>query len=683
MSMSVTDFKWIDSRYNKMRVGYYMDEYLAINLMGIPEYLKRSYDVVGIFSGHGKVRVGKAQPKGSKVLMSNGEWKNIEYINIGDEVISPSIDGKSSTFAKVIDKQHHFDREMCIVKNKHDNTILYTCCIDHNIPTKTLWLKKEKGKINYNWKYEVYAAEELSSKDKQWYKNHCPKTITSPIIENFSVGNLNVDPYLLGLYIGDGYYKGTKIAITNPEEKIHEWLKNNTKYIRKTYSKNGNGNLCSMSIFEDEYNFKMLCGLGSYNKKIPIEALKSNYKYRKRLFEGLLDTDGYINKKGFVIYTTASEQLAKDVAMLAKTLGCQARIKNSFKKCQTFKEKKKYYNVNINIGELSLHLNLLRDLRMNRLKSLDLSNTQNRECQFESIEVEKIKDKLEAYCIQVDSESHLYITDNMCVTHNSTLAQQVGYFLAWLISGGSMAREEATGKWFIATKPTKSIRFTIEDNVVFTPDDLQSKARELYSKYGRNQVIVYDEGRAGLDSAAAMSAINKAMQDFFQECGQYGHVILIVLPNFFKLHEDYAISRSIFLIDVFTNKRMERGFFNFYNEGQKEALYINGKKKSGTQSKYTGARPSFTGRFSPFLPLDKEIYEKAKQDAIKQKEVKNIEKKWKRQRDATFLALYKEVGMSPEAIALLISNLSGTPLDANMVKFGIRSITGKPLGDIK
>jgi hypothetical protein len=263
----------------------------------------------------------------------------------------------------------------------------------------------------------------------------------------------------------------------------------------------------------------------------------------------------------------------------------------------------------------------------------------------------------------------------------STLAQQVGYFMAWMIAGGGMAKEESTGKWFISTKPHKKIRFCIEDNVVFTPDDLQTKARELYTKYGRNQVIVYDEGRAGLDSSAAMTAINKAMQDFFQECGQYGHVILIVLPNFFKLHEDYAISRSIFLIDVFTNKRMERGFFNFYNEGQKEALYINGKKKSGTMSKYSGARPSFTGRFSAFLPLNKDSYESAKHEAIQQKEVKNVERKWKRQRDASLLMLYKS-GMSTEEIAKTLSDISGASIDVKQVRFGIKAITGKSARDI-
>ena len=56
MSINVTSHKWYDERYQKERIGYYMDEYLAMNLMGIPRYLDKAWDVVGIVSGHGKVR---------------------------------------------------------------------------------------------------------------------------------------------------------------------------------------------------------------------------------------------------------------------------------------------------------------------------------------------------------------------------------------------------------------------------------------------------------------------------------------------------------------------------------------------------------------------------------------------------------------------------------------------------
>lgn len=262
----------------------------------------------------------------------------------------------------------------------------------------------------------------------------------------------------------------------------------------------------------------------------------------------------------------------------------------------------------------------------------------------------------------------------------STITQQIAYFVAWMLAGGSMGQDNATGRWFVARKPEKKVRFTLEDNIVFTPEDLQEKARELYEKYGRNQIIVYDEGRAGLDSAAAMSAINKAMMDFFQECGQYGHIILIVLPNFFKLHEDYAISRSIFLVDAYTGKNMSRGFFNFYNEAQKEMLYIQGRKKSGTKNKYGSTSPSFNGRFSGFLPINKDDYERAKQEALKQKEVARKEQKWKRQRDACIYLLSREANYDGDIIASEIFKLTGEKVTPMSIKWALSDMA-KRSGD--
>lgn len=69
--MHVTDFKWFDDYYKKDRVGYYMDEFLALNLMGIPKYLDKSYDVVGIVSGHSKVRIGKTLAGNTKIQLIN------------------------------------------------------------------------------------------------------------------------------------------------------------------------------------------------------------------------------------------------------------------------------------------------------------------------------------------------------------------------------------------------------------------------------------------------------------------------------------------------------------------------------------------------------------------------------------------------------------------------------------
>jgi hypothetical protein len=164
---------------------------------------------------------------------------------------------------------------------------------------------------------------------------------------------------------------------------------------------------------------------------------------------------------------------------------------------------------------------------------------------------------------------------------------------------------------------------------VFAPDDLKKKAHELPP----NSVIVYDEGRAGLDSSRSMEAVNKGMQDFFQECGVYGHVILIVLPDFFQLASIYAVSRSLFLINVFTDEKFQRGYFSFYNERQKELLYFWGKKKVGAHLRYASAKRNFWGKFTDWLPFDKDEYENMKKNALEKKRMGRKEVTQLKERD--------------------------------------------------
>jgi hypothetical protein len=246
------------------------------------------------------------------------------------------------------------------------------------------------------------------------------------------------------------------------------------------------------------------------------------------------------------------------------------------------------------------------------------------------------------------------------------------------MAGGRMApRQDPDGitRWFIEELPNKPVNFNLEENIVFSPEDLMKAASNLSEKYGRNQVIIYDEGRAGLDSARAMQAINKAMQDFFQECGQYGHMILIVLPDFFKLHEDYATVRSLFLVDVYADRQLRRGWFNFYNETQKEKLYIYGKKVLGLYNRYSQATASFSGRFTSFIPVDEKAYDAAKKRALKKKQFLRTEKKWKQQRDAALYLLKRETEMTCEEIGNEMTTICGVDVAEDAVRNGIKAIT--------
>jgi hypothetical protein len=192
----------------------------------------------------------------------------------------------------------------------------------------------------------------------------------------------------------------------------------------------------------------------------------------------------------------------------------------------------------------------------------------------------------------------------------STLAIQCAYYIAWILAGGRVILNE-TGTTMEVIPPTKPVNFSLS-NLVFAPEDLKKKAHELPP----NSVIVYDEGRAGLDASRSMESVNKGMQDFFQECGVYGHVILIVLPDFFQLHRSYAVNRSLFLLNVFADSKHNRGYFSFFNDQQKELLYHWGRKKVGANFQYSSAKRNFWGRFSDWLPFDKDEYEALKKKAL-------------------------------------------------------------------
>jgi len=239
-------------------------------------------------------------------------------------------------------------------------------------------------------------------------------------------------------------------------------------------------------------------------------------------------------------------------------------------------------------------------------------------------------------------------------TGKSTIASQIGYYIAWLIAGGEMdLRRDEDGRYInpdILKYPKKPVNFTL-DNLVFSPEDLMRKAKSL----PKNSVIVYDEGRAGLDSKGTMSALNRMLEDFFQECGVYNHVILIVLPNYFKLNEDIATSRSMFLVDVYCDNSFQRGFFNFYNKGSKEWLYFNGKKRVGILAKYLSQDASFNGVFKGFIPFNKKEYEVKKKEALKKKALGTREQQTK-QRFTAMVKIYKEdTSKTSEETALRLS----------------------------
>lgn len=156
--------------------------------------------------------------------------------------------------------------------------------------------------------------------------------------------------------------------------------------------------------------------------------------------------------------------------------------------------------------------------------------------------------------------------------------------------------------------------------VVFTAEQFIEAVEEA-EKF---QAIVFDETMGYLSSRSAMSKFNKALIKVMSEMRSKNLFVFLNIPNFFMMDWYVAQHRTTGLIHVY-----KRSFFGCYDYRKKKKLYMEGKKHHSYH-----VSPNFIGRFVKYFPMEKEPYEKKKQDAINQW-AKNTtrEVKWMTQRD--------------------------------------------------
>lgn len=137
-------------------------------------------------------------------------------------------------------------------------------------------------------------------------------------------------------------------------------------------------------------------------------------------------------------------------------------------------------------------------------------------------------------------------------------------------------------------------------NITFSPRELIDKAFQV-PKYS---VIILDEW----EDLNYWSELGMSLRQFFRKCRQLNLFMLVIIPNFFQLPLSYAVSRSVFFIDVKFSGEFERGYFRFFSFNKKKELYLKGKK---TQD-YNCVKPDFMGRFADGYVIDEATYRRVK-----------------------------------------------------------------------
>lgn len=233
-----------------------------------------------------------------------------------------------------------------------------------------------------------------------------------------------VDPYFLGLLIGDGsLVRENGLSLTSMDDEIAVYLRDLVQADLREADREGNR--AKAYYFRGRFReqlVKSLTDLGllghrSGSKMIPRQYLMADAETRWALMRGLMDTDGWVEPGRACYFTTVSQQLADDFVFLARSLGGVTSISEkapSYTNADGDKvDGQKAYCVRIRIDRPERMFSLQRK----RSIASDVKH-QSRGRFIKSIEFSR---RAEAVCITVSHANSLYIGQDFIVTHNSDL----------------------------------------------------------------------------------------------------------------------------------------------------------------------------------------------------------------------------------------------------------------------
>lgn len=278
-----------------------------------------------------------------------------------------------------------------------------------------------------------YLKECEERNNKPWYRIFVP-TISHPEMPDADVP---INPYLLGVLLGDGGISTPNIKITSADLTLIDECSNilNEEFhgceLRLETYEYSNGYdyvVTNPANMRERLKQLELLGTKSNTKFIPTEYLEGTSKEQKlALLAGLLDTDGTVGKTKNVSLCSVSEQLAKDVQYLVRSIGGQATIttRNPHYINEAGEKIQGQLAYNVSIKYKSPR-ELFHLERKKELLSEGETQYASQGLRVASVELDEVT---ETQCIMVDHPDHQYITDDFIVTHNTVIINGLVYAL--------------------------------------------------------------------------------------------------------------------------------------------------------------------------------------------------------------------------------------------------------------
>lgn len=232
---------------------------------------------------------------------------------------------------------------------------------------------------------------------------------------------LPIDPYLLGVWLGDGHSAGMRITSSVEDQP---WLRGELERLGFTTKDSSQPTLFGVSGVRAKF-----AALGLVHdplhatigrKHIPAAYLRASIAQRLALLQGLIDTDGTVCKRrGCATFCNTNRELAGQVRELVRSLGVKAGWSDgpamlNGKCCGTA------YRVSFYMRGAA---------RMPRKAALCRDQYRTPDTYIDA----QPAGTADTVCIEVDSPTHLFLCGrSMTPTHNSTYTDVV--FVPWFMS---------------------------------------------------------------------------------------------------------------------------------------------------------------------------------------------------------------------------------------------------------
>lgn len=364
---------------------------------------------------------GKAQPLDSKILTPTG-WRKMGELQVGDAVMTPY--GYSTDVLGVYPQ----GKKQTFRITFHDGAT--ALCCDEHLWTVSMPIRPSTAKTHER---VVTTSQIRQFLDHKSSSARIPGNITIQTIRPFEYDNpthCDIPPYLLGALIGDGCLsaKNTLMFSSNDDQIIDRLSQLIQPYDLSLKKKRGVDYGITQNTrhaFPPVSNPLVellavhgLMGTKSETKFIPNPYKRAALSDRLLLLQGLFDTDGTVDKRGNVSYTTVSPILAKDIQEMLWAIGAVCTI-TTRTPTYTYKGSKR-------CGKLAYTLHVSIE---DRAQLFALTRKRDRCIPFgagKRIHGRRVlsvipHDAQEVQCIMVSDSNQLYVTDDFIVTHNTLL----------------------------------------------------------------------------------------------------------------------------------------------------------------------------------------------------------------------------------------------------------------------